>query len=475
MREGRTTTPLDWLTHKSLTPVGHNDRMDDLLRDAAARAIRYRKDAAHRAVWPTAAAVDALDRLDEPLPATRQDDAAVLALLDEFASPATVATSGGRYFGFVVGSSLPATLAANWLAGAWDQNAGSVIQSPASARLEEVATKWMLDVLGLPDSCGAGFVTCATMANVSGLAAARHALLARKGWDVEKHGLFGAPPITVVVGEEVHVSVLKALGLLGLGRDRVVRVPVDDQGRMRTDALPPLDDHTIVCLQAGNVNTGAFDPADAIVPKAQRADAWVHVDGAFGLWAASAPARAHLLAGYAGADSWATDAHKWLNVPYDSGIVFVREAQYLRAAMSLSAAYLVRGERRDPFDYTPEFSRRARGVEVWAALRSLGREGLADLVERSCRHAARFAEGLRRTGCAILNDVVINQVLVSFGDPETTRRVIAAVQADGTCWVGGTVWQGHTAMRISVSSWATTDDDVERSLAAMGRARSLSE
>ena len=443
--------------------------MDDLLRDAAKRGIRYRRDVANRPVWPTAAAVDALGRLDEALPATRQDDAAVLALLDEIASPATVATSGGRYFGFVVGGSLPATLAANWLAGAWDQNAGSVIQSPAAARLEEVATQWMIDVLGLPDGCGTGFVTCATMANFSGLAAARHALFARQGWDVERHGLFGAPPITVVVGEEVHVSVLKALGLLGLGRDRVVRVPVDDQGRMRADALPPLDDHTILCIQAGNVNTGAFDPATAIVPQAKRAGAWVHVDGAFGLWAATAPARAHLLAGYADADSWAADAHKWLNVPYDSGIVFVREPHHLRAAMSASAAYLVRGERRDPFDYTPEFSRRARGVEIWAALRSLGREGLSDLVERSCRHASRFAEGLRDAGCAILNDVVINQVLVSFGDPETTRQVIAAVQADGTCWVGGTVWQGHTAMRISVSSWATTDDDVERSLAAMVR------
>jgi glutamate/tyrosine decarboxylase-like PLP-dependent enzyme len=444
--------------------------MDDLLRDAAARAIRYRREIVNRRVWPAAAAVEALGRLDEPLPATRQDDAAVLALLDEIASPATVATSGGRFFGFVIGSSLPATLAANWLAAAWDQNAGGVIQSPAAARLEEVATQWVLDVLGLPDGCGTGFVTCATMANFSALAAARHALFSRKGWDVDAHGLFGAPPITVVVSEDVHVSVLKALGLVGLGRDRVVRVPVDDQGRMRADALPPLDDHTILCIQAGNVNTGAFDPAEAIVPQAKRAGAWVHVDGAFGLWAAATPARAHLLAGYADADSWATDAHKWLNVPYDSGIVFVREPQHLRGAMSASAAYLVSGERRDPYDFTPEFSRRARGVEVWAALRSLGRQGLADLVERSCRHASRFADGLHAAGCAILNDVVINQVLVSFGDPETTRQVIAAVQADGTCWVGGTVWQGHTAMRISVSSWATTDDDVERSLAAMVRA-----
>jgi glutamate/tyrosine decarboxylase-like PLP-dependent enzyme len=443
--------------------------MDNLLRDAAARAIRYRREIANRPVWPPAAAMEALARLEESLPETRQDDTAVLALLDDIASPATVATSGGRYFGFVIGSSLPATLAANWLAGAWDQNAGGVMQSPAAARLEEVATTWMLDVLGLPSGCGAGFVTCATMANFSGLAAARRALLSRKGWDVETRGLFGAPPITVVVGEEVHVSVLKALGLLGLGRDRVVRVPVDDQGRMRADALPALDDHTILCIQAGNVNTGAFDPADAIVPQAQRSGAWVHVDGAFGLWAAAAPARSHLMAGYSAADSWATDAHKWLNVPYDSGIVFVREPEHLRGAMSTTAAYLVRGDRRDPDDYTPEFSRRARGVEVWAALRSLGREGLADLVERSCRQASRFADGLRAAGYTILNEVVINQVLVSFGDPETTRQVIAAIQADGTCWAGGTVWQGQTAMRISVSSWATTDEDVERSLAAMTR------
>jgi glutamate/tyrosine decarboxylase-like PLP-dependent enzyme len=443
--------------------------MDDLLRDAAARAIQYRRELANRSVWPGAAAVAALGRFDEALPDAEQDAAAVLAFLDEIASPATVASSGGRYFGFVTGGSLPATLAANWLAGAWDQNAGSVIQSPAAARLEEVATRWILDVLGLPDACAAGFVTCATIANFSALAAARHALLTRKGWDVEAHGLFGAPPITVVVGGEVHVSVLKALGLMGLGRDRVVRVPVDDQGRMRADALPQLDDHTILCIQAGNVNTGAFDPADAIVPQAKRAGAWVHVDGAFGLWAAAAPARAHLLAGYAGADSWATDAHKWLNVPYDSGLVFVREPQHLQRAMSTSAAYLVRGEGRDAWDYVPEFSRRARGVEVWAALRSLGRQGLADLIERSCRHASRFADGLRDAGCLILNDVVINQVLVSFGDPEITRQVIAAVQADGTCWVGGTMWQGHTAMRISVSSWATTEDDVERSLAAIVR------
>jgi glutamate/tyrosine decarboxylase-like PLP-dependent enzyme len=308
------------------------------------------------------------------------------------------------------------------------------------------------------------------MANFSALAAARHALLERAGWDVEAHGLFGAPPITVVVGEEVHVSLLKALSLLGLGRERVVRVPVDRQGRMRADALPAIEGPTIVCAQAGNVNSGASDPVEAICAVAHDAGAWVHVDGAFGLWLAVAPERAHLVQGIAQADSWATDAHKWLNVPYDCGIVICRRPEHLRAAMSVSAAYIEgQDERGEPYQYTPEMSRRARGVEVWAALRSLGRAGLADLIERSCRHAARFAAGLRAAGYQVLNEVVGNQVLVSFGDAATTRQVIAAIQAEGTCWCGGTVWQGQAAMRISVSSWATTAEDVERSLAAMLR------
>ena len=307
------------------------------------------------------------------------------------------------------------------------------------------------------------------MANFSALAAARHAVLARAGWDVEADGLFGAPPVTVVVGAEAHVSLYKALGLLGFGRGRVVRVPADGQGRMRADALPPLAGPAIVCLQAGNVNTGAFDPARELCARARDACAWVHVDGAFGLWAAAAPARAHLVDGYADADSWATDAHKWLNVPYDSGLAVVRDPEPLRAAMAATAAYLPPSGGRQPDQYTPELSRRARGVEVWAALRSLGPGGLADQVERTCRHAARFAEGLAASGYAILNDVALNQVLVSFGDDATTRRVIAGIQADGTCLCSGTVWRGRAAMRISVSSWATTEADVERSLAAMLR------
>jgi len=308
------------------------------------------------------------------------------------------------------------------------------------------------------------------MANFSALAAARHTLLARAGWDVEADGLFAAPPITVVVGEEAHASVHKALSLLGLGRNRVIRVPVDAQGRMRADALPHLDDRTILCLQAGNVNTGAFDPASAICPTARAAGAWIHVDGAFGLWAAVSPEYRKWTKGFDQADSWATDGHKWPNIGYDCGLALVRDPKNLRAAMSMQASYLELGDQREPADYNPELSRRARGVELWAGLRSLGRSGMAEIVERTSTHARRFATGLKAAGYEILNDVVINQVLVSFGTPEKTLATIARLQADGTCWCGSTVWQGKTAMRISVSSWATTKEDVDCSLAAMIKA-----
>jgi glutamate/tyrosine decarboxylase-like PLP-dependent enzyme len=444
--------------------------MHDLLHMTAERAVRYLDSLDTRGITPAPEALARLTELGGPLPDAPTNSAEIIALLDQVGSPATVASTGGRYYGFVIGGALPAALAANWLAAAWDQNAATTVLSPVSAALEAITQDWLLDLLALPAESGIGFVTGATMANLSALAAARHAVLERAGWDVEAQGLFGAPPITVVVGDEVHVSALKALSLLGLGRDRIVRVPADRQGRMRPEALPALDGPTIVCLQAGNVNTGACDPMDAICAIAHDAGAWVHVDGAFGLWLAAAPERAHLVRGVANADSWATDAHKWLNVPYDCGLVICRRPEQLRAAMSVSAAYLeqqdVRGE---PYQYTPEMSRRARGVEVWAALRSLGRAGVADLIERSCRYATRFAEGLRSAGYQVLNEVVSNQVLVSFGDADTTRQVIAAIQAEGTCWCGGTVWQGQAAMRISVSSWATTEEDVERSLAAMLR------
>lgn len=439
-----------------------------LLALAAERGIHYRETVGDRHVAPLPEAVAQLSRLGGTLPEVSQSPEEVFTLLDEIGSPATVASAGGRYFGFVTGSSLPVTVAANWLAAAWDQNAALRVTGPVVAEVERIALGWLLDVLGLPAESGGAFVTGATMANFTALAAARHSVLQRVGWDVEADGLFGAPPVTVVVGAEAHTTLHKALSMLGLGRSRVVTVPVDGQGRMRSDALPDISSPAIVCIQAGNVNTGAFDPADEILPWARHAGAWVHVDGAFGLWAAVAPERAAQMAGFAGADSWATDAHKWLNTPYDSGLAFVRDAAALASAMTATAAYfLPTADQRDPMHYTPESSRRARGVEVWAALRTLGRAGLAELVERCCRHATRFAEGLSAAGFSILNEVRLNQVLVAFGDDESTRRAIAAIQQDGTCWCGPTVWQGRVAMRISVSSWATTAEDVERSLAAI--------
>jgi glutamate/tyrosine decarboxylase-like PLP-dependent enzyme len=443
--------------------------MDDLLSEIIKRANRYLTELPTRRVSPAPDAVESLKRLDVPLQNHPNKPAAVLAELDDIGAGATVANAGNRYFGFVTGGALPATMAANMLAGVWDQNAVLETASPVASFIEEVCRKWLLSLLELPSQAAVGFVTGATMANFTGLAAARHALLERQGWDVESRGLFGAPAIEVIVGEEVHVSLLKALSMLGLGRDRVVRVPVDDQGRMRADSIPPIDGPTVICIQAGNVNTGAFDPAAEICLKAKKSGAWVHVDGAFGLWAAAAPQKASLAKGVEGADSWATDAHKWLNVPYDSGLVLVREAQHLLAAMSSHAAYLIEGEKREPSHYVPEMSRRARGIEIWAALRSLGKRGLSDLIERCCGFAARFAEGLQNEGYQVLNEVVLNQVLVKFGDEQQTRRIIKNIQDDGTCWCGETKWQGHVAMRISVSSWATTYDDVEKSLDAILR------
>jgi glutamate/tyrosine decarboxylase-like PLP-dependent enzyme len=441
----------------------------ELLMEAARRGVSYLKEVSGRRVAPAPEAIGALKRLGGPLPEQPTPAGDVLALLDEFGSPATVANAGGRYFGFVNGGAVPASLAANVLAAAWDQNAALRVMSPVGAVLEEVALGWVRQLLGLPSETAGALVTGATMANATCLVAARHALLERKGWDVEARGLFGAPEFNVVIGEEAHASLKKAMAFVGLGRERVHLVPTDEQGRMRPADFPHLKEPALVCLQAGNVNTGAFDPADELCRLAHESGSWVHVDGAFGLWAACAPARRHLTAGYEDADSWATDGHKWLNVPYDCGLAFVRDGAALRSALNLEAAYLATSSSREPMHWTPESSRRARGVEIWAAIKSLGAAGVADLVERTCRHAERFATALRAAGYEILNEVVINQVLVSFGSDEATRAVITAIQQDGTCWCGGTVWHGRAAMRISVSSWATTDADVELSIAAMLR------
>lgn len=441
--------------------------MVDLLHHAAARAIQYLQTIRERRVGPSEEAASRLAELDGPFPEEPLDPEKVIEILDRAGSPATAATAGGRFFGFVHGGCLPAPLAANWLAAAWDQNAALYTSSPIGSRLEEIALPWLLEALRLPPECGGAFVTGATMASFTGLAAARNAVFEKAGWDVESDGLIGAPPITVVAGEEVHPSVTKSLGMLGLGRHRIVTVPTDEQGRIRAGALPKLEGPAIVCVQAGNVNTGAFDPIGEICDRVHESGAWVHVDGAFGLWASASPALAHLAAGVEKADSWATDAHKWLNVPYDSGLAFVRRPSNLSRAMSVKATYIPAAAQRDPSNFTPELSRRARGIEIWAALRSLGRSGLAAMLERTCRHARRFAEALQAAGCEILNDVVLNQVLVTFGNADRTLCVIERIQQDGTCWCGGTTWHGRVAMRISVSSWATTDEDVERSIAAM--------
>jgi glutamate/tyrosine decarboxylase-like PLP-dependent enzyme len=452
---------------------------EQALEAAAASATQFLRGLASRPVPATAGAGELAARLGGPLPDGPSDPAEVVAQLAKLADDGLVASAGPRYFGFVVGGSLPAALAADWLTSAWDQNAGLFVLGPAAATVEDVAAGWLLELLGLPPTATTGFVTGGLGANFSGLAAARNAVLARAGWDVERDGLIGAPPVEVVVGAERHVTIDIALRYLGLGSGRLRVVPADGQGRMDPAALPGVlaecEGPTIVCAQAGNVNTGAFDPLAEIIPAAHAHGAWVHVDGAFGLWAAASPARRHLVAGVAEADSVATDAHKWLNVPYDSGLVFVARPEAHRAAFAKTAAYFVPGREgeRDADAFTPEASRRARGFPVWAALRSLGRSGVAELVERCCGHARRFAELLGAAeGVEILNEVVLNQVLIRFPDPGgdsdgRTREVIRRVQEDGTLWLGGTTWHDMAAMRISVSNWSTTDDDVDRSAAAI--------
>jgi glutamate/tyrosine decarboxylase-like PLP-dependent enzyme len=446
---------------------------DEALLLAAEHAHRFLDSLDERPVRAAASYEELVEALREPLAGEGVEPSEAVAELIAAAEPGVVGTQTGRYFGFVIGSALPAAVAADWLASAWDQNGFNVTLSPAAAAFEAVASEWLADLLLLPRGVSSGFVTGAQGANTTALAAARHHVLARAGWDVARDGLVGAPPIRVLAGAERHVTIDRSLRLLGLGTSCLEVVPVDDQGRMRADALLEAlardEAATIVCAQAGNVNTGAFDPVDGFAEACRAAGAWVHVDGAFGLWAAASPRLRALVAGCELADSWATDAHKWLNVPYDCGIVFCRDPEAHGSAMAVAASYLQRSDGRSPSDWVPESSRRARGFAVWAALRSLGRDGVADLVDRCCEHARRFAELLGSDpDVEVLNDVVLNQVLVRFGDDdERTREVVRLVQEDGTCWLGGTEWQGRAAMRISVSSFRTTAEDVERSAAAI--------
>jgi glutamate/tyrosine decarboxylase-like PLP-dependent enzyme len=452
------------------------DPVRNLLGLTADYAAQFLGSLDERPVGPRASVEELRAALGGPLPVRGAEDAQVIADLIAAAEPGVSAIAGGRYFGFVIGGALPAALAADWLTSTWDQNAGLSVIGPSAAVVEEVALEWLRELLGLPEGVSGGFVTGCQMAHVTALAAARHHVLADAGWDLLGDGLQGSPRIRVLVGEERHVTIDRALRYLGIGSRQIEAVPGDREGRLRPDALRAAlqsgNGPTIVCAQAGDVNTGGFDPLDEVADAVEGTGAWLHVDGAFGLWASASPRLRHLTAGVARADSWTTDGHKWLNVPYDSGIAFCAHPEAHRAAMSVRASYLVQAEpgaARDQIDWVPEFSRRARGFPIYAAIRSLGSEGIAAMVERCCEHATRFAELLgAEAGVEILNDVVLNQVLVRFGDDDSvTRETIANVQEDGTCWLSGTEWRGRGAMRISVSSWRTTAEDVERSAAAI--------
>jgi glutamate/tyrosine decarboxylase-like PLP-dependent enzyme len=448
----------------------------ELLKRAADLALDFLDGLPGRRVGPAVSIEELRSSLGGPLPERGDDPMTVLEHLARGADPGLVAMAGPRYFGFVIGGHLPATLAADWLTSAWDQNATLYVTSPANSVAEEVASAWLLDLLGLPPTASVGFVTGGQMANFTCLAAARHEVLRRAGWDVEADGLFGAPEIDVVLSTDAHVTILVALQMLGLGRQRVRRVATDDQGRMKIDSLREVlwecAGPLIVCAAAGNVNTGSFDDLEEVVAAARERGGWVHVDGAFGLWAAAAADLRPLVQGADKADSWAVDAHKWLNVPYDCGLAIVADAAAHKGSMNAAASYLQpSGSLRDPFDFTPEFSRRARGFTVWAALRSLGRSGAAELVERCCALARRMADRLRgEPGVEILNDVVLNQVVVRFGDSdERTREVIRRVQEEGTCWLGGSNWHGRAVMRVSVSNWSTTEADIDLAAEAILR------
>jgi len=437
-------------------------------------ALQWLSSLDHRRVPPQGSIEDVTAVLGTALPDEGTDPAQVVDLLVKACGPGLTAMASGRFFGFVIGGTHPAALATDWLVSAWDQNCGLRLVTPAHSAVEDVASAWLLDLLGLPDESAVGFVTGATMANFTGLAAGRDAVLRRAGWDVAQGGLNGGPRVRVLVGAERHDTVDLALRYLGLGSPELV--PVDDQGRLRADALDSAlsdgsDEPTIVALQAGNVHSGAFDPFTSAITAAHTHGAWVHVDGAFGLWAAASPLSRHLVMGCEEADSWATDAHKTLNVPYDTGLAIVRDAAALRAAMGMHGAYLIHDELGEPFDKVPEISRRGRAFPVWAVLRSLGRSGVAELVERLCRHASTFAEGLDAMAEAtVLNDVDFTQVCATFGTDERTEEVVRRLLADGTAWMTGSTWHGRSLLRISVSNWSTTGDDVERSLEAVRQA-----
>ncbi|GGD96910.1 aspartate aminotransferase family protein [Caballeronia grimmiae] len=442
----------------------------ELIADADRRAARYLESVETRRVFPTPEAIAALAAFDEPLPEQGHSALDTLALLDDVGSPATVASNGPRYFGFVVGASLPGAAAAERLMLAWDQGAPLAMASPVSARIEAVASNWLLEALDLPRGSAVGFGTSATACGLGCLAAARRALLKRAGWDLDSKGLYGAPQIRVVVSARIHVVVLKALRVLGFGTEQVIPAMTDAHGRVDPERLPELDANTILCLQAGEVNTGEFDPFATLIPKAKAQGAWVHVDGAFGLWARASRTLRHLTYGVELADSWTTDGHKWLNTPYDCAMAICRDPDALAETLSSDAVYAT-GSRLAQKNLTLEFSRRPRGISIWAALRTLGQNGVAAMVERHCSQATRLAHGLRDAGFEVLNRVVLNQVLVRAKDDAETAAIRQAVEQSGEAWFGPAVWDGRPAFRLSVSSWRTDEADIERTVALIRNAR----
>ena len=442
-----------------------------LFEQAKSYAYDYMDGVSQREVYPTAEAINNLAHFDEAVPEGPQSGAEVLRLLHEVGSPATTAQTGGRYFGFVNGNVVPTALAARWLADTWDQNTALYVMSPIVAQLERVCERWAVDLLGLPAGTAMGIVGGTSTATMCGLAAARYELLKRQGWDVNAKGLFGAPRLRVIVSEQAHGTVLKALALLGLGKDCIERVPADEQGRLNPAHLPTLDANTLLILQAGHVSTGSFDAFEELCDKAKQAGAWVHIDGAFGLWAAVSPTRKQLTAGIAKADSWSVDGHKTLNTPYDCGLILCKARQSLVAAMQATGEYIQYSEQRDGMMYVPDMSRRARAVGLWATLRYLGRQGVGALIDGLCDRAAQFGQQLQTAGFHVLNDVVFNQVLVTCETPAETQATLLHIQQSGECWCGGTIWNGKPAIRISVCSWATTEEDVNRSVQAFIEAR----
>lgn len=450
--------------------MAERNRTEEVFDTAYSASRRYTHSLNDRPVMPTQDAMERLASLQEPMPHTGADPADVIKLLDDIGSPATVATTSGRFFGFVVGGALPVSIAANWLASAWDQNAGTWILSPISGDLEIIAGAWLLDLLDLPRDAVFGFVTGATMATFSSIAAARSSLLKRQGFDVKQTGLAGTPPLRVVMSEEIHPTNIAALHYAGIGHDQIEQCPTDEQGRIIVEQMPSLDANTLVLLQAGNINSGSFDDFNTICDMANAVGAWVHVDGAFGLWARASKEKSYLTEGIELADSWSVDGHKWLNLTHDSAVYFCRDREAVNDVFGVSATYLVNNEKRQPNHFTPELSRRARGVEFWAALKSLGSEGVASIIDQSCKHAQSFAEGLDDAGFDVLNDVVLNQVVFAAGDETQTRAVLERIQASGRIWLGPTTWKERYAMRISVSSAETTHADVVEALSIMQHA-----